>query len=338
MGWPPADVKWACHIKRPSAIGHRPSASHQPSAITKKGIEFANIIPMLVRHSLLLIIVVGCTGVRAAETAPASVTDSDRAFASYVAQLRESVLKARAQLDSSVAQLHRVSGDGSASSVSRATQLLRSVSLLDSTYRARLADLLWTVNSSSGTSSIRRDPVALPQSPLLQPFADGEDWMLLSPMIAKLGNGNPMIVIVPRGFVTDYASIPKPLRLLLPTNGAYGNAAVIHDYLYWRQDCTRSQSDNIMAIAMKDAGVPSSQLRAIHIGVRIGGQGSWDGNRRARDSGLVRTVGPPFDQVPPGTTWDAYREWIHTHKGIQGVEYAVPQRVCAMGDSVSFWN
>ena len=284
----------------------------------------------------IFIAVAGCSTARPPGTAPVSRDGSARTFAEYIANLRQSTLGARSQLDSTVAQLHRASGDGSSSSVARTTQLLNTVATLDSTYRARLADLLWVVNSSG--ASTPRDPLSLPQAPLLQPFADGEDWMLLSPMIAKLGNGTPMIVIVPRGFVTDYASIPKPLRLLLPTNGAYGNAAVIHDYLYWRQDCTRSQSDNIMAIAMKDAGVPSSQLRAIHIGVRIGGQGSWDGNRRARDSGLVRTVGPPFDQVPPGTTWDNYRQWIHTHNGIQGVEYAVPQRVCAMGDSVSLFN
>ena len=319
--------------KLPLAIGHRLSA--------RAGIEFATSVCMWLRYGILVLILAGCATAPNRETSPGSITDSDRSFASYVAALRESVLKSRAQLDSTVAQLHRISGDASASSVSRTTQLLKSISVLDSTYRARMADLLWAVNSSNSSTfspTTSRFPLNLPPSPLLEPFSDGEDFMLQSPMVAKLGNGKPMIVIVPRGFVTDYASIPKPLRLLLPTTGLYGNAAVIHDYLYWRQDCTREQSDNIMAIAMKDAGVSESTLRAFHIGVRLGGQGSWDGNRRARDSGLVRTVGPPFDQVPPGITWDAYREWIRTHHGAQGVEYAVPARVCAMGDSVGLFN
>jgi len=34
------------------------------------------------------------------------------------------------------------------------------------------------------------------------------------------------------GFVTDFASIPRPLWWLLPKWGKYGKAAVIHDYLY----------------------------------------------------------------------------------------------------------
>jgi hypothetical protein len=211
---------------------------------------------------------------------------------------------------------------------------VKNIAVVDASYRARLADLRWIAHGSTTT----RSPLNPPPSPLLQPFSDGEDWMLLSPMIATLGKGRPAIVIVPRGFVTDYASVPKPLRLLLPAEGPYGNAAVIHDYLYWRQDCTREQSDNIMAIAMKDEGVSSATARAIHIGVRLGGQGSWDANRRARDSGFVRTVSPPFDEVPPGITWDVYREWIHAHNGREGLEYSVPRSVCSIGDSVSFWN
>jgi hypothetical protein len=184
------------------------------------------------------------------------------------------------------------------------------------------------------SSTTSHSPIPTPASPLLQAFSDGEDFMLESPMVFVSGKTKPLIVIVPRGFVTDYASVPRPLRLLLPREGTYGNAAIVHDYLYWRQDCTRSQSDNIMEIAMREAGVSSATLRAIHIGVRLGGQGAWDTNRQDRSSGLIRTVGPPFDYVPPGETWDSYRVWLRTHNASAGVEYQVPARMCAMGDSV----
>ena len=233
-----------------------------------------------------------------------------------------------------VMQLHRMSGDNSSSSVARAIQLADRISVVDSVYRVKLADFLWLVESSTqGSLAAARFPVALAPAPLLRPFGDGEDWMLQTPMVFKAGKTHPFFVIVPRGFVTDFASIPRPLRLLLPKTGTYGNAAIVHDYLYWRQDCSRSQSDNIMAIAMIEEGVPSGTMRAIQVGVRIGGQGAWDTNRRDRQSGLVRTVAPPFDQVPPAGTWTTYREWIRTNKGNPGVEYPVPQSVCSRGDS-----
>lgn len=38
--------------------------------------------------------------------------------------------------------------------------------------------------------------------------------------------------VVPKGFVTDFASVPEILQGLIPPTGRYGKAAVIHDYLY----------------------------------------------------------------------------------------------------------
>ena len=287
--------------------------------------------------TLALLIVMACGGARSPAAAPPAVGDADRAFADFVLEMRSSLFATRARLDSAVAQLHRLSGDGSASAGARASDIIERITVLDSSYRSTFADLSWIVSSSNLSSPVparARSPFDLPPAPLLQPFGNGEDWMLLSPMVYQAGKGSRLIVIVPRGFVTDYASIPRPLRILLPNRGDYGNAAVIHDYLYWRQDCTRGQADNIMAIAMMEAGVPSATLRAIHAGVRLGGQGAWDRNRRDRQSGLVRTAGPPFDQVPPGGTWPAYRAWIQRNNGKHGAEYPVPPRVCAMGDSV----
>ena len=105
-------------------------------------------------------------------------------------------------------------------------------------------------------------------------------------------------MIVPRGFVTDLASIPRQVRLLLPATTRYGNAALVHDYLYWRQDCTRKQSDNIMAIALMEAGVSVIERTVIYEAVRNFGQGAWDANAKNRRAGLMRTVAPPNDNTP----------------------------------------
>ena len=157
--------------------------------------------------------------------------------------------------------------------------------------------------------------------------------MLESPLIHQIGKKSSIVVIVPRGFITDFASIPQPLRVLrdlLPSTDRYGIPALVHDYLYWRQDCTREQADNIMEIAMMEAGVSLLERKVIHEGLRQFGQSAWDANRRARESGLIKTVGAPHDQIPLTGTWAEYREWLRTIHATGGVEYRVPESVCAL--------
>ena len=39
-------------------------------------------------------------------------------------------------------------------------------------------------------------------------------------------------IVVPKGYVTNLASIPRPFWGILPRNGKYGCASVAHDYLF----------------------------------------------------------------------------------------------------------
>jgi len=286
---------------------------------------------------LFLVAAMGCAQQHAASVP----TPATQAIADTVFHLITAVASSRAALDSAVTQLHRISGETSAPAVARSRQLRKRVAVLDSTYRANLAELLLTVNASSAgvMTSGARFPVEGPPAPLVRGFADGSNWMLQSPLIHEIGKDSPYIVIVPRGFVTDFASIPKPLQILrgsVPITDRYGNAAAVHDYLYWRQDCTREESDNILAITMREAGVSLLERTLVYQGVRQFGQSAWDGNRRDRQAGLMRTVGPPNDEVPQTGTWADYRDWLRATHAKEGVEYRIPQSVCAMADSATF--
>jgi hypothetical protein len=238
-----------------------------------------------------------------------------------------------------VLELHRTSGDTSSSAVARSRQLRKSAVSLDSTYRQSLAEFQWTVNAATAGSitSNARYPVDAAPAPLVRGFPDGSNWMIQSHLIHEIVRNSPYIVIVPRGFVTDFASIPQPLQLLrgrISTTGRYGNATVVHDYLYWRQACTPAQVDNILAIAMKEAGVSLLERKIIYEAVRRFGQSAWDENRRARQAGMIRTVAPPYDQVPLTGTWAEYREWLRATRAKEGMEYRVQKSVCAAADSV----
>ena len=237
-----------------------------------------------------------------------------------------------------VLEIHRTSGDTSSAALARSRQLRARAIVLDSGYRATLAELLKNVSASSaGVPTVSASfPIDNPPAPFVRAFADGANWMLQSPLMYQIGKNPSSVVIVPRGFITDFASIPQPLRVLrdlLPTTDRYGIPALVHDYLYWRQDCTREQADNIMEIAMMEAGVSLLERKVIHEGLRQFGQSAWDENRRARQSGLARTVGPPYDQVPLSGTWATYREWLRSIGATSGVEYRVPGAICSVADS-----
>jgi hypothetical protein len=279
---------------------------------------------------VVVLIAIGC-----AKSHPSSAPTPDR-----VSYLIAALASSRATLDSAVMEIHRVSGDTSSSSVALSRRIRQRASSLDSTYRARVAELQSAISESraGAPTSSSHFPIEPPPAPFVHAFADGGNWMLQSPLIHEIGKDGRYVVIVPRGFVTDFASIPQVVQVLRgvrPTTERYGVAAVVHDYLYWRQDCSREQSDRIMAIAMKEAGVSLLERTLIYEAVRQFGQTAWDGNRSARQAGLIRTVAPPNDEVPPTGTWDEYRTWLRMTRAKQGIEYRVPASVCEMTDSTS---
>lgn len=288
-------------------------------------------------HSLLLATAVGCSSHRPA-SAP-EVLEPTSAIATRLGVLSSAVSTARASLDSLILEIHGLSGNTSASALARSRRMRTDAASRDSTYRVKLADFLSTANAAAaGAAEPKvRFPVNAAPAPLLRGFVDGKYWMLQSPMIHEIGRNSPYVVIVPRGFVTDLTSIPQPLQVLgiQPNDSRYLNASIVHDYLYWRQDCTRAQSDNIMAIAMMEAGLSALERRLVYEAIRQFGQSAWDSNRRARQAGLILTPAPPLDQVPPSGTWAEYREWLRTVRAEQGVEYRVQQSVCAIADSVT---
>lgn len=57
-------------------------------------------------------------------------------------------------------------------------------------------------------------------------------WALLDPLQYEIGSlGSGALIVVPPGFETDGASIPRVLHGILPAWGRWSRAAIIHDYL-----------------------------------------------------------------------------------------------------------
>jgi hypothetical protein len=111
-------------------------------------------------------------------------------------------------------------------------------------------------------------------------------------------------VKVPKGFVTDLASIPRLFYSALRPDGEYAYAAIIHDYLYWDQQTSRETADEIFRLAMVDFKVDKRVAATIYNAVRLGGALSWKRNANLRNNGEKRVLKVlPED---PRVTW---AEW-----------------------------
>jgi hypothetical protein len=95
---------------------------------------------------------------------------------------------------------------------------------------------------------------------------------------------------VPTGFVTDFASIPRLFWSALRPDGEYSYAAIIHDYLYWSQERTRKESDDVMYAVMEDLGIDKLTIDSIYGAVRLAGDSAWDANAAMKRQGEKRVL------------------------------------------------
>jgi hypothetical protein len=116
--------------------------------------------------------------------------------------------------------------------------------------------------------------------PILRVAGDGE-FKLESPLVYVTRQGET--IVVPPGFITDLASIPRIFHPLIPVNGRHRSAAIVHDFLYVIQDRERGEADRIFLEAMEDSGVRWTQRRLMYSAVRVGGWTAWGRGRRAME-------------------------------------------------------
>lgn len=82
--------------------------------------------------------------------------------------------------------------------------------------------------------------------------------------------------VVPVGFQTDFASVPRvPIAFLLCGDSA-SPAAALHDWLYaTHEEPDRAVADALLREAALACGVPAWRSWLLHAGVRLGGASHW---------------------------------------------------------------
>ena len=107
-------------------------------------------------------------------------------------------------------------------------------------------------------------------------LVDGaEQWVLLSPLIYRSKYSNDLI-IVPKGFKTDFASVPR-LPVIYSLAGDRAHApAVVHDFCYRYKLFKRELCDKIFLEAMEDIKLNFFIREMMYLGVRLGGGFNYD--------------------------------------------------------------
>jgi hypothetical protein len=141
----------------------------------------------------------------------------------------------------------------------------------------------------------------------LSRFAD-PIYFLLKPITWK---PNPdqtgyQAVSVPVGFVTDFASIPRPFWSIFPPDGLYTYPAIVHDYLYWTQNTSKDVADKIFQFGMADLGVSPATIAILYTAVNLAGNAAWNENARLKASGEKRILKVFPDD--PRTRWEAWKK------------------------------
>jgi hypothetical protein len=100
---------------------------------------------------------------------------------------------------------------------------------------------------------------------------DADRWSLVDELVYQ---GNRDRFVVPAGFRTDLASVPRMVTWLIPRFGVYTLAAILHDWL-----CTEGirsgvvtsrEADGIFRRVMRESGVPVLRRWLMWAGVRWG--------------------------------------------------------------------
>lgn len=189
-----------------------------------------------------------------------------------------------------------------------------------------------TVESTSTLKTVIAHRVS-PTHLFTMGFGDGKEWAITRDLIYRIGNTDASIV-VPKGFVTDLASIPAiGAAIGLKKNGKYDRAAVLHDYLYWTQGCTREQADRLLVLAMKESDVAWFGTAEIYAGVHYGGKKAWANNAKDKQKGLPKII-PEQYLIPSDAneTWSSYRDRLFK-EGVRDPEFAKNPNYCAYGNS-----
>lgn len=100
-------------------------------------------------------------------------------------------------------------------------------------------------------------------------------WLLNAALVYQSDVAG-QVIIVPKDFSTDFASVPRWLPLAFAWLGGHGDsAATVHDYLYTEKPVSRKMADQVLREALRVSYVARWRIPLFYLGVRLFGWSHW---------------------------------------------------------------
>ena len=123
--------------------------------------------------------------------------------------------------------------------------------------------------------------------PIIAPIPREGYWVTMDDTLITVGLGTKKYsYVIPVGFITDFASVPRPLWWFIsPTDKTVIRASLLHDYLYRTGSRTRKDADYLFHLKLLEDGTPRWKAKLMYLAVRIFGKRAWNRYRREEDEG-----------------------------------------------------
>lgn len=109
---------------------------------------------------------------------------------------------------------------------------------------------------------------------------DDGQWILTRELIYQSDVAG-CTIIVPSGFRTDLASVPRLPIVFLLTGDTSREAACVHDWLYTSHQVSRAMADAVLREASAATSVPAWRRWLMWAGVRAFGGSHWEPDEKA---------------------------------------------------------
>jgi hypothetical protein len=113
--------------------------------------------------------------------------------------------------------------------------------------------------------------------PRIQKYILKEDYQVSFNLVTDVGTVEQMTVRVPKSFIYNGASIPRPFWTLFttPFNPLVMAPALVHDWIYYTHHIDRLVSDKLFKVMCEANGISAIKSYVKYRAIRFGGYFSW---------------------------------------------------------------